>query len=80
MFKVSFLSGCTYHFSVSSKAVGFLVHRLCFVKCDLFDIHFTLWGTGGPNFLHEHQSWLLEEESMWSIAGSKKFKNPLRTP
>ncbi|CAN6244016.1 unnamed protein product [Urochloa humidicola] len=49
-FRVQHLAGTMFRFSVFSKHVGFMIHKLSSFKCRAFDIFFTLWGNGGPNW------------------------------
>lgn len=49
-FCVQHLSGWMYQFMVSSKDVGFLIYRLKSFSCIEFEVFFSLWGAGGPNW------------------------------
>lgn len=42
-----------FRFSVVSKSVGLMIHRLEKVICKSFAIFFTLWRDGNPIFIHE---------------------------
>jgi hypothetical protein len=42
--RITFLSGWSFHFEVSSKAVGFFIYGQRSFSCKSFEVHFSLWG------------------------------------
>ena len=84
-FKVSTLSYRVFKFSVASKEVGLIVHRLTSFECPLFKLYFHLWGGGGPDWRAEHKLFLEEERNSWSHAPSSRpralsFADAVRKP
>ncbi|RCV38079.1 hypothetical protein SETIT_8G113100v2 [Setaria italica] len=78
-FRVVYLSGAMYRFSVFSKEVGFLVYKLGFFKWKSFDVYFALWGSGGPNWRHDYDLWIAEQEAEWTIAMRKSTRKSYAT-
>jgi hypothetical protein len=73
-FNIRFLSNMSFHFSLFSKVVGFMIYHLKFYKCSKFAVFFDLWGNGGPNWLREHRLWLSEQEASWMHVSGKARK------
>ncbi|TVT97149.1 hypothetical protein EJB05_57616, partial [Eragrostis curvula] len=72
-FKVSHLKDWCFSFIVSSKHVGFMIYHLRKVLDKSFDLHFTLWRNGGPDWVHELQRWeALQDEEWHHVCRSKK--------
>jgi hypothetical protein len=69
---VMHLSGRVFHFSIISKAVGFLIQRKFSYECDYFKCYFHLWGSGGPNWIREESAWIKEMDQEWNIVTRKK--------
>jgi hypothetical protein len=74
-FKVSFLSGWMFGFSVSCKQVGFMIYNFKSFACKSFSAFFHLWGGGCPNWRKDNDLWLKEIESEWTTVGSKSKKS-----
>ena len=56
------LSDSVFHFSVSSRLVGFHVFKLWFFSCTLYKVYFHLWSNGGPRWIPEWIAFYVEEE------------------
>ena len=68
------LSDSVFHFSVSSRLVGFHVFKLWFFSCTLYKVYFHLWSNGGPRWIPEWRAFCVEEENAWIPAPSNKAK------
>jgi hypothetical protein len=79
---------CHFRFSVTSKAVGFLVRALKRITTMNFDVYFHLWRDGGANWQRELHDWEDEEERQWTLVTKKKspkakhvrFSSPIKLP
>ncbi|TVU04267.1 hypothetical protein EJB05_50163, partial [Eragrostis curvula] len=71
-FRVQFLKDWCFRFEVHSKAVGFLINSLRSFSCQLFAIHFTLWGNGGPNWQREFAKWCEQQDQEWTLVTRKR--------
>jgi hypothetical protein len=60
-FRVKWLSGWCFHFEVRSKDVAFLIYGSKTFSYNSFSVHFSLWGSGGPNWKKEISTWLEEQ-------------------
>ena len=67
------LSGRTFRFSVYSKAIGFFIYKLRSYECAQFICFFHLWGSGGPNWIHEESLYYKELDAEWTTI-SKPYK------
>jgi hypothetical protein len=70
--KVSSLSDRVFFFAVSCKVVGFKILARKFYSCPHFKCYFHLWGSGGPNWIREHNFWQRECTGEWIIANRKR--------
>lgn len=70
-YNVFHLSGWMFCFTVSSKNVGFMVHKLKSFICKSFAIFFFLWSGGGPNWRREFELWCAEQDAEWTVVGSR---------
>jgi hypothetical protein len=64
-FHVTFIRDRHFHFSVSTKHVGFAVTELKRITSDQFDVYFHLWRDGGANWFREWSKWQQEEDASW---------------
>ena len=62
-----------FHFSVSSKSVGFHVFKLGNFECSAYKIFFHLWGHGGPRWDLEFAAFNKEEATSWSMVKNNKI-------
>lgn len=65
-FRVQHLSGWMFHFTVCSKDVGFLIYPLDSFACKSFEVFFSLWGSGGPNWRKNYDTWIKEQDAEWT--------------
>jgi hypothetical protein len=72
LFRVSHLSGWCFHFEVQSKAVGFWLYDMKSFSCKAFEVHFSRWGNGGPNWIRQYNLWLDEQDSEWTPVIQKR--------
>jgi hypothetical protein len=56
-FNVVWLHDWYFHFSVSCKNVGLMIHYLKSFVCTHFTVCFTLWRNGGPDWVREFSRW-----------------------
>jgi hypothetical protein len=71
-FHVLFQSDRHFHFSVSSKAVGFMIYNLkCFIG-SCFDVYLFLWNNGASHWEREKFLWEQEQLQEWSYVQSRK--------
>lgn len=61
-----------FRFTVFSKNVGIMIHRLGKVCNPLFDLHFTLWRNGGPNYMKEKRIWDAKQDAEWHLVTRAK--------
>lgn len=47
-----------FHFLVSTKSVGIMIHRIGKVICKNFFMHFTLWRNCGFDYVNELRKWI----------------------
>lgn len=73
-FCVMHVSGMMFHFTVSTKDVGFYIYRSCSFECQSFEVFFSLWGSGGPNWRKNYDLWIKEEAEWTTILGNKFAK------
>jgi hypothetical protein len=71
-FKVLWLQQWCFHFSVSCKNVGIMVHHLRQVTAKAFTLHFTLWRHGGPDWFRELSKWEALEAAEWKEVKPQK--------
>lgn len=64
-FCVVHLADRSFRFSVVSKLIGLMVHRLSKFVCKGIAVFFTLWRDGGPDYLKEKAKWDQEMEVEW---------------
>jgi hypothetical protein len=62
-------------FLVSCKNVGFMIYKLKSFSCKSFAIFFHLWSGGGPNWQRDYELWCHEQQSEWTLVGSKSKKS-----
>ena len=68
------LSDSVFHFSVSSRLVGFHVFKFRSFSCTIYKVYFHLWSNGGPRWIPEWRAFCVEEENAWIPAPSNKAK------
>lgn len=74
-FHVIHLSGMMYHFSVSSKNVGFLIYRLNSYECASSVVFFSLWGFGGPDCWKKNLDlWIHDQENELTVYRRKSSR------
>ena len=66
-FRVMHLKDKSFAFSLASKSVGFEVYNLGRIACDSFEMVFSLWSDGGPNWHREEERFYKEEEAEWTV-------------
>lgn len=79
LFHVLEVSHNHFRFSVSCKAVGFLVYELRRVIGDCFDVYFHLWSNGAPHWEREKRLWEAEEAKKWSLVLSTSQKRAAKS-
>uniref|UniRef100_K3ZDY8 Uncharacterized protein n=1 Tax=Setaria italica TaxID=4555 RepID=K3ZDY8_SETIT len=71
-FQVVHQDAWCFHFSVASKHVGLMIHRMAKFVCKEFAIFFTLWRNGGPDYMREELLWNQMQEAGWNHVHRKK--------
>lgn len=71
-FCVMHVSGMMFHFTVSTKDVGFYIYRSCSFECQSFEVFFSLWGSGGPNWRKNYDLWIKEKDAEWMTVQRSK--------
>lgn len=71
---LSFQSDCHFRFSVSCKAVGFMIYELKHFISDCFDVYFFLWSNGASHWEREKFLWEQEQIREWTYVQSKRQK------
>ena len=66
-FRVKFLRDRSFQFSVASKSVGFELYNSGRISERDFELVFSLWGEGGPNWRREDRLFYQEEQNSWSL-------------
>jgi hypothetical protein len=69
---VKFLNDRVFRFSVSSKAVGFMVNALRSFSCSSFKCYFHLWSNGGPYWHKEFLQWQADCDKEWILVSPNK--------
>lgn len=68
-FRVCHLKERSFMFSVASKSVGFHIYNAGRVIEKDFEMVFSLWGNGGPNWRREELMFYKEEDDEWTLIG-----------
>ena len=68
-FRVRHLRDRTFKFSVASKSVGFEIYNNGRIVEQDFEVLFSLWNYGGPNWFREELAFYKELDSEWTLVG-----------
>jgi hypothetical protein len=71
-FKVIWLKDWCFKFSVSCKNVDLMIYHLRKFSSKHFNIHFTLWRNGGPDWICELSQWEMLQEAEWHLVSRTK--------
>ena len=68
-FHVRLLRGRSYKFSVASKSAGFEIYNAGRIIEKDFEMVFSLWNFGGPNWIREEHAYYAELDIEWTLVG-----------
>jgi hypothetical protein len=60
---------------VASRSIGFEIYNSGKISEKDFDVHFLLWGRGGPNWEFEEKKYYLEQDAEWTHIQRSKRKS-----